>query len=90
MERSRNDSSRDDTYAEKTTFRPQHVWYDDEHTVSQVRHRVSLVRTPSKSLCTSVASCGNCPEFELEPELVVLAFDAIVDTDVDTLKKNNP
>jgi len=35
MERSRKDSSR-------------------EETVSHVRHRVSLVRTPSKSLCTIV------------------------------------
>lgn len=64
MDRSRKDSSRDDT-------------------VSHVRHRVSLVRTPSKSLCTSVASRGKCPEFEFEPELVVFVFDATVISDAD-------
>jgi hypothetical protein len=58
------------------------------HTVSHVKHRVSLVSTPSKSLCTSVASLGNVPEFE--PELVVLAFDAIVITDVDTFHLLKP
>ena len=39
IERSRNDSSREDT-------------------VSHVRQRVSLVSTPSKSLCTIVAWCA--------------------------------
>ena len=39
IERSRNDSSREDT-------------------VSHVRQRVSLVRTPSNSLCTIVAWCA--------------------------------
>ncbi len=34
------------------------------HTVSQVRHLVSLVNTPSKSLCTKVASAGGVPELE--------------------------
>lgn len=46
IERSRNDSSR-------------------EETVSHVKQRVSLVRIPSKSLWTRVASWGEAPEFEL-------------------------
>lgn len=62
MERSRNDSSR-------------------EETVSQVRHRVSLVNVPSNSLCTSVAASGAVPELELV--VVGAIFDASVAMELD-------
>ena len=52
-------------------------------TVSHVRQRVSLVNTPSKSLCTSVASRGCVPEFEL-PVTTVGGVDPRVGTEFDT------
>lgn len=56
------------------------------HTVSQVRQRVSLVSTPSKSLCTSVASCGKVPEFELVVAVTIVggAVDDMVAMELDT------
>lgn len=60
MERSRNDSSR-------------------EETVSQVRHLVSLVRTPSKSLWTRVAVTG--------PERGIDDIEAVTTNPLSTLEQ---
>jgi len=66
MERSRKDSSREDT-------------------VSQVRQRVSLVKTPSNKLCTSVASFCGVPEFEFVEVVMMVGvvFEASVATEPD-------
>ena len=57
-------------------------------TVSQVRQRVSLVKTPSNKLCTSVASFRGVPEFEFVEVVVMVGvvFEASVATEPDTLK----
>lgn len=52
-------------------------------TVSQVKHRVSLVKTPSNSLCTKVASCAEVPEFELAVA-VIMVGETSVPTELDT------
>ena len=59
-------------------------------TVSQVKQRVSLVKTPSNKLCTSVASFRGVPEFEffefVEVVMMVgVVFEASVATEPDTL-----
>jgi hypothetical protein len=51
-------------------------------TVSQVRQRVSLVKTPSNRLCTSVASWRRVPEFEF----VEVVLEANVAMEPDTLE----
>lgn len=60
-------------------------------TVSQVRQRVSLVKTPSNKLCTRVASCRGVPEFEFVEfvMMVGVVFEASVATEPDTLKKTS-
>lgn len=63
---------------------------DTIRTVSQVRHRVSLVSTPSKSLCTRVASSGAVPAFELVAVTIVApAFDDRVIIELDTMDNYN-
>lgn len=53
-------------------------------TVSQVKHRVSLVNTPSNSLWTKVASCGDVPELELGVAVTMVGEER-VPTELDTL-----
>lgn len=57
-------------------------------TISQVRQRVSLVKTPSNKLCTSVASFRGVPEFEFVEVVVMVGvvFEASVATEPDTLE----
>lgn len=80
MDRSKKDSSRDDTCH---MFRHECQLDDDWLTVSQVRHRVSLVSTPSNSLCTRVASWGAVPEFELVVPVTIVG-ETNVPTELDT------
>ena len=54
------------------------------HTVSQVKHRVSLVRIPSNSLWTSVASREWVPEFELAAVITVGTLEDNVATEAAT------
>lgn len=57
-------------------------------TVSHVRQRVSLVKTPSNKLCTNVASFRGAPEFELVEVVMMVGvgFEASVATEPDTLE----
>lgn len=90
MERSRKDSSREDTYvaSSKDKVQPKALVVCAQLTVSQVRQRVSLVKIPSNNLCTSVASFRGVPEFEFVEAVVMVGvvFEASVATEPDTLK----
>lgn len=59
-------------------------------TVSQVRQRVSLVKTPSNRLCTSVAFFRGVPEFEFVEVVMIVGvvFEASVATEPDTFKQS--
>ena len=84
MDRSKKDSSREETY--EPIDKPQGQSFNaQQHTVSQVKHRVSLVSTPSNSLCTRVASCGLVPEFE-PVATVGGVFEDVVALELDTAK----
>jgi hypothetical protein len=53
-------------------------------TFSQVKHLVSLVRTPSNSLWTKVAFCGEAPELVVVVAMVGGFLDTKVATESDT------
>lgn len=87
MDRSRNDSSRDDTCQGVYINNNRAIHSRKLLTVSQVRHLVSLVKTPSNSLWTRVASWADMPEFEFEFELgaaVGRVAEKSVPTELDT------
>jgi hypothetical protein len=80
MDKSRKDSSREDTcehvvsYCQKTVI-------IGARTVSQVKHRVSLVSIPSNNLCTRVASCGEVPELELVVPVTTVGENVPIEAD---------
>lgn len=55
-------------------------------TVSQVKHRVSLVKMPSNNLWTRVASWGEVPELELVVAVTIVGENN-VPTEADTIDK---
>src|SRR5712671_4085714 len=102
IERSRNDSSRDDTFvnnkpsasatgrdAKKCSSDPKRERRQVQArkqrrlTVSQVRHRVSDVRVPSKRRCTRVPLCCGQSEFAVT---VAALFDTNVTEDDTDMK----
>lgn len=52
-----------------------------EETVSHVRHRVSLVRVPSKSLCTRVDFINSAEELVCGPVAVVATDKEPIEAD---------